>query len=77
MKITEELPQVPTKHPFEVELTEVINRHCMANESDTPDFILAQYMFTCLSAYQNAVKARDKWFGVDMLADDKIAKPKP
>ncbi len=57
---------VPVKHPFEKELEELINRHSMENDSNTPDFILAQYVLTCLSAYRNAVNKRDKWFGVRM-----------
>lgn len=67
-----DIPQVPTTYPFEKELEHLINKHSMENDSDTPDFILAQYMFTCLSAYQNAIKARDKWFGVDMWSENKI-----
>lgn len=67
----QDLPQTPVTHPFEKELEGLINKHSMENESDTPDYILARYMFTCLSAYQNAVKARDKWFSVDMWTDDK------
>ncbi len=69
----ENKPGIPVTHPFEKALEELINKHSMENESDTPDFILAQYMFTCLSAYRNAVKARDKWFGVDMWTSDKKA----
>lgn len=68
-----ETPAAPTTHPFEQALCELINKYSMENGSDTPDFVLAQYMFTCLSAYQTAVKARDKYFGVDMWADNKLA----
>lgn len=55
-------PQAPIIHPFEKALTELINKHSMESESNTPDFILAQYILTCLSAYKNAVTARDNWF---------------
>lgn len=72
--MTTEQPAVPAIHPFEKALEELINKHSMENDSDTPDFILAQYMFTCLSAYRNAVQARDKWFGVDMWSENKLAK---
>jgi len=67
-------PQEEKTHPFQDALRELINKHSMENESDTPDFILARYMFACLSNYQNTVKSRDTWFGVDMWAIDKIAK---
>lgn len=71
----ENLPETPVTNPFEKALQGLINKHSMETESDTPDFILAQYMFSCLLAYQRAVMARDKYFSVDMWADDKIAKP--
>jgi len=56
---------------FEKDLEVLINKHSMENESDTPDYILAEYMYSCLRAYQTAVKQRDKWFQVDMWTDDK------
>lgn len=62
------LPEDEVAQPttFLHELTSLINKACKENESDTPDFILAEYIEQSLSAYQNAVKARDKWFGVSM-----------
>lgn len=48
---------------FEEELTKLINRHSIENQSDTPDFILAQYVRNCLHAYNVAVLRRDKWYG--------------
>jgi hypothetical protein len=57
---------------FEKELQSLINSYSLENESDTPDFILAEYMKQCFVAYTTAVQARDKWFGVDMWASDKI-----
>lgn len=53
---------------FEKELEELINRHSKENESDTPDFILAQYLKGCLATYAETVKARDKWFGFTPFA---------
>jgi len=47
---------------FEKELRGLINKHSRENESNTPDFILAQYMETCLNAFGEAVTARDKWY---------------
>ena len=34
----------------------------MENESDTPDWILANYINDCLKSYKRAVRARDKWY---------------
>lgn len=50
---------------FQSELESVINKHSQENESNTPDFILAQYMSDCLNSYNTAVKARDKWYSYD------------
>lgn len=55
---------VPTT--FEHELTSLLNRFSKENESDTPDFILSNFVQNALKAYEDAVKARDKWFGVNM-----------
>jgi hypothetical protein len=40
-----------------------INRVSAENGSDTPDFILAEYLCGCLAAYDKAVNAREKWYG--------------
>lgn len=48
---------------FQKELTELINSHCLENESDSPDFILAEYMLDTLDAYNDAVKKREAWYG--------------
>lgn len=41
----------------------VINRYSAENGSDTPDFILAQYMLACLEAFNAATKERERWYG--------------
>lgn len=48
---------------FRHELEELINRHSMENGSDTPDFILCEYLMDCLAAFDRAVVAREKWYG--------------
>lgn len=50
---------------FKTELEHVINKHCAENGSNTPDFILAQYMNACLIAFEEAVNTREKWYGRD------------
>lgn len=45
------------------EIEEALNRHSAENGSDTPDFILATYLIGCLSAFDAAVVAREKWYG--------------
>ena len=41
-----------------------INETSAENGSDTPDFILAQYLVDCLRAFDGAVKRRDNWYGL-------------
>jgi hypothetical protein len=55
----EEAKKAPT---FLQELTSLINRHSMENDSDTPDFILAEYLLNCLNTYNQAVNTRDLWY---------------
>ena len=44
---------------FRQEIAEVINRHSRENESNTPDFILAQYLEACLVAFETAMQQRE------------------
>lgn len=50
---------------MERELTSVLNRHSAENPSNTPDFILAQYLLGCLAAWNTAVQQRETWYGRD------------
>ena len=43
------------------EVREVINKHSIENRSNTPDFILSQYLMACLNAFESAVNQREKW----------------
>lgn len=43
---------------FERELRFLINRFSMENQSNTPDFILAEYLSGCLNAFNYAVQRR-------------------
>jgi len=49
---------------FQEQLEHLINSHSMENRSNTPDFILAEYMKTCLRAFEAASIARDQWYGI-------------
>jgi len=54
-----------TMESFEKELQNLINRHSMENASNTPDFILAQFMRACLDAWNTGVQQRENWYGRD------------
>jgi len=50
---------------FRIDLTKLINAHSQENNSDTPDHILARYLESCLMAFDEAVRQRDKWWKLD------------
>jgi hypothetical protein len=56
---------------FRQELEEVINKHSMENGSDTPDFILAEYLTMCLRAFDVATKKRNNWYNKPMSDKEK------
>ena len=43
-------------------LEELLNSYSIENDSNTPDWILREYLLKCLSAYSTAVKDRDSFF---------------
>lgn len=51
---------------LEKRLQGVINSTCRENESNTPDFILSEFMMGCLVAFEAASNKREKWFGVHL-----------
>ncbi len=50
---------------FEEQLTHLLNRYSKENDSNTPDFILAEYMKSCLKIFNTAVQQRETWYGRD------------
>lgn len=48
---------------FREKLCHLINSHSLENESDTPDFILADYLMRCLENFDTAVSAREHYHG--------------
>lgn len=47
---------------FRKEIEGVINKHCIENNSNTPDFVLANYLIDCLQAFDKAIVSRNKWY---------------
>jgi hypothetical protein len=56
-----EIPNNPGT--FETDLRQLINRHSLENASDTPDYILAQFIAGCVTIFNNVVRQRDQWHG--------------
>lgn len=48
---------------FRKELETLINKHSLENGSDTPDFILADYVSKCLKTFDETIQAREQWYG--------------
>lgn len=45
------------------EIAAVLNKYSAENMSNTPDFILAQYLLDCLAAFNRASIRRETWYG--------------
>lgn len=53
------------KIDFSYELRSLINRYSLENTSNTPDFVLAEYLVSCLNAFDTAVQQRENYYGRD------------
>lgn len=53
----------PYNGKFISELTALLNRYSMENASDTPDFILAEYLAGCLTNWNAYTSKREAWYG--------------
>ena len=56
---------------LESRLSGLLNSESRENDSNTPDFILAEFMTNCLDAFELANNKREVWYGVtlDILND--------
>lgn len=46
---------------FRKDLAKLINRHSMEGASNTPDFILAEYLTNCLASFDAATRGSLNW----------------
>jgi hypothetical protein len=53
----------PLRPTFGKAIETAINSYSKENGSNTPDFILAEYLLACLSAFDGAANARAEWYG--------------
>ena len=60
-----EQPGTADAPDFRSELCALLNRHSKENRSDTPDYILRDYLCDCLKAFDHAVGARTAWYKPD------------
>jgi hypothetical protein len=60
---------------FRQELENLINKNSLENCSNTPDFVLAEFLNGCLRAFDTAVNEREKWYGRKKDAEERILDP--
>lgn len=48
---------------FRKELEILINKCSKELGSNTPDYILAEYLITCLTAFDKTTNQREQWYG--------------
>lgn len=63
---------------FRGDLERLLNHHSKERGSDTPDFILANYLTRCLDAFDEATTARTRWYGPNVKeapAQGQVANP--
>jgi hypothetical protein len=58
-------------------LESLLNEHSRENVSDTPDFVLAEYLTDCLAAFDKAVRERERWYGRYVLGQPGAPDEKP
>ena len=49
---------------FQADLAKVINQHSRENRSNTSDFMLAEYLVSCLEAFEALADAKRRWSGL-------------
>ena len=55
---------------FECELGSLLNKHSQENASNTPDWVLAQFLRGCLAAWNQGTQQRETWYGRDARPSD-------
>jgi hypothetical protein len=51
------------KSQLSIELTSVLNKNGMENHSNTPDWVLGDYLVNCLETFFRATRDRDNFYG--------------
>lgn len=58
------------------DIEQAINKHSAENGSNTPDFILAEYLIDCLNTFDKTITKREEWYEREEKRD-KILIEKP
>lgn len=57
---------------FRKELEELINKHSLESGSNTPDFILADFLIGCLHIFDRAIEKRNQWYGMRRITEQQL-----
>lgn len=57
---------------FKEELTVLINKYNLEVKSNTPDYILADYLMVCLDGFNKATNSRSKFYGITLKPKGKV-----
>lgn len=68
-------PRTSVPDDLEHAIASALNRFSAENPSNTPDFILAQFLLGCLAAWNQAVQQRETWYGRDARPGSVAAAP--
>ena len=62
-EVTEPTVEAQKHHEtFRGELCALLNRHNRENASNTPDYVLADYLIDCLFAFEDGIRRRAAWY---------------
>jgi len=56
---------IENKEQIKKEIAAVMNKHCVDNELNTPDFILADFLWSCLLSYGATKANTEDWMEKD------------
>lgn len=65
MKASMEYLNISEKEEIIRDLALVINRHNLERLSNTPDFVIAEYLFHCIMNHADSINARNAYYGRD------------
>lgn len=51
---------------FMKELSVLLNRYGKDSDTNTPDYILAEYLKSCIESFERAIDLRDAWHNKDV-----------
>ena len=55
-------PKPKNQKQFKIELAGLLKKYNYGDNSITPDYILAEYLLTCLKNFNNTTNSRTSWY---------------